>query len=290
MLFIHNQTVFITLLHHDNILPKHAVTEGVVGSTTNPESIKTWAYSYHDCLSLTTGLEEMRDPDAVNVQLTHKEESKARIMSDGIDRRALRDKLAVCIDPLNPEQHAKGLINIATGEVMTNEDINVDQAVELGKRQKEDFEAGWPEAFHETVKATVVTWTANKKSINVNGQKIVDTGIFYARALGLQASQRDGVPTICDMLATELAPVATSMFDNEGQMRVTQKSVLKNELAVERSIRGLERSAVFLDGCAVLWAVGFPGGNVTVQAYIDAFRKHVRHYQEASDVYLIFDR
>lgn len=80
------------------------------------------------------------------------------------------------------------------------------------------------------------------------------------------------------------------MFDDEAQMRTAAKSVLKKELAVERPGRGVEKSAAFLDGCAELWAVQFPAGNVTVQAYINAFRKHVRCYQEASDVYLIFDR
>ena len=92
------------------------------------------------------------------------------------------------------------------------------------------------------------------------------------------------------MLATELAPVATSMFDDAGNMRSTPKSVLKKEMALEKSGRGVQKSAIFLDGCAILWAVDFPTGNATVQAYIDAFRMYVRRYQEASDVYLIFDR
>lgn len=265
-------------------------TEGVVGSTTNPDSIKIWAYSYHDCLSITTGLEEMRELDFVNVQMTHKEEGKARMKSDALDRKALRDKLAICIDPLNPQEHSHGLVNIATGEVISNEAINIEQAVELGQKQQEEFELGWPDSFHAPVKGTVVKWTANKKSINVNGQKIVDTGIFYARALALQSSSRDGVPTICDMLTMELAPIATSMFDDEGQMRSAVKSVLKKDLAVHKSTRGVTKGAVILDGCAVLWAVQFPSGNSTVQSYVDAFRRHVRRYQEESDVYLIFDR
>ena len=127
----------------------------------------------------------MCDPHVVNAQLTHKEEGAARMKADEVDRRALRDKLDVCVDPLNTAEHPRGLMNIATGEVMLNEDINVDQAMELGKRQLQEFEAGWPEAFHLPVKNSVITWTANNKSINVNGQKIVDTGIFYARALGI---------------------------------------------------------------------------------------------------------
>ena len=267
------------------------ISEGVVGSTKNPESIKTWAYSYHDCLSLTTGLDEMRDPDVENVQLRHKEEGTARMESDEIDRRALRDKLDMCIQPLNAEEHPSGLVNIVTGEVALNPDINVDQAVELGKSQLQAFEASWPESFHAPLKNNVIAWTANKKSINVARQKIVDTGIFYARALALQASGREGVPSMTDMLAIELAPIATSMFEDDGQMRSCTKSTLKTEMAVECARRCTKKkAAVILDGCAVLWVVEFPAGDVTVQAYIDAFRKHVRRYQETSFVYLIFDR
>lgn len=223
--------------------------------------------------------------------MEHKEEAKARISNDAIDRHKIRDRLDVCINPLKPEEHPNGLVNIATGEVMTNEAINVEKSVEIGKKQQEEFEASWPDSFYNPVKGVVVTFSANKKSINIEGQKIVDVGIFYARALGLQASQREGVPTIGDMLCTELAPVATSMFDDDGHMRLTVKSTLKNDLAIEKSGRGIGKDAVFLDGCAVLWAVEFPvGSSVTVQTYIDAFRKHIRYYQEMSDVYLIFDR
>ena len=187
----------------------------------------------------------MRDIDTTNIETSHKEEAKARIKSDGTDRKSLREKLAVSIDPLQPDQHPNSLINISTGEVMTYDDINVDQAMEIGKQQQQFFESGWPESFHEPVKSGVISFTANKKSITVGGQKVVDTGIFYARALGLQASQREGVPTVCDMLATELAPVATSLFDDEGQMRTTQKSVLKTALSVQKTSIGLEKSAVF---------------------------------------------
>ena len=86
--------------------------EGIVGSTNKIETIKTWAYSYNDCLTLTNGLEEMREEDITNVQLTHKEEEKSLMKNYGFDRNALREKLAICIDPLSPSEHPTGLINI----------------------------------------------------------------------------------------------------------------------------------------------------------------------------------
>ena len=74
-------------------------------------------------------------------------------------------------------------------------------------------------------------------------------------------------------------------------MRTTQKAQLKSELAVQRSHRGITKDSYFLDGCAILWVVAWPcAKNAVVQDYIDAFREHVRRYQQEADVFLVFDR
>ena len=169
-----------------------------------------------------------------DIQLKHRGEAPARMKADAQDRLSLRQKLAICIHPLNPDEHPESsLINIVTGEIVQSEKVNVDRALELGKRQQKEFEAGWPDSFYKPLKRIVVPITADHKSIEVDGQKIIDTGVFYARALGLHASQREGSPSIESMMALELSPVATSMFDDQGHMRATQKSNLKNSLAVE---------------------------------------------------------
>ena len=92
------------------------------------------------------------------------------------------------------------------------------------------------------------------------------------------------------MLVTELGPTAQSLFDDNGNMRSTRKSIFKTELAANKSGRLLDISAYFINGCAELWAVPYPPGNATLQSYIDAFRKRVRWYQEQAEVYLPFDR
>lgn len=239
----------------------------------------------------TLGLEEMRDSED-DIQMEHKEEASARIKIDMQDRLALREKLAICIDPLNPSEHPpSSLINIVTGEIIINSDVNVENALELGKEPHEGFVNAWPEAFYAPLKRVVVPMSASRKSIEVDGLKIIVTGVFYARALGLHGSQREGSPSIESMLATELSPVATSMSDDQGNMRSTQKSQLKSDLAIEKTNRGITIDSYFLDGCAVLWAVAWPSSrNAVVQDYIEAFRTHVRRYQELADVFLIFDR
>ena len=123
------------------------------------------------------------------IQMHHKEEAPSRIRTDGQDRLFLRQSLAICINPLNHEEHPpESLINIVTGEVIINKEVNVDKAYELGRRSNE-FEAAWPDSFYKPLKRVAVPMTANRKSINVGGQKIVDTGVFYARALGLHLSR-----------------------------------------------------------------------------------------------------
>ena len=117
------------------------------------------------------------------------------------------------------------------------------------------------------------------------------SGIFYARALALHSSRREGTSSIERMLETEMSLVATSMFDDQGKMRATQKSYLKSDLAIQSSLRDVQRDSNFVDGCAVLWVVAWSSSNsAIVQDYIDAFRAHIHRYQEVADVYLIFYR
>ena len=205
-----------------------------------------------------------------------------------MDRLALRERLLLCINPLEPTEHPQCLINVASGEIVQNPEINVEQSIEIGKLQLKTFIHSLPESFHEKLGNRVVKWTADKKNIGIGGgQKVCDTDVFYARAL---ASERDDAPSIQDMLDTELAPVATSMFEDNGDFRTTVKSVLKNDLAVEKSARMLHISAYFMDGCAVLWVIPFPAGTATVQTFLESFRKHIRGYQKVAEVYLPFDR
>ena len=72
-------------------------------------------------------------------------------------------------------------------------------------------------------------------------------------------------------------------------MRTTQKSHLTIELAVHKSHLGVKKDAYFLDGCAIIWVVAWPGvSNAVIQDSLNAIRAHVRRYQETEDVLLLF--
>ena len=192
----------------------------------------------------------MRDNERPSAQTSPKEETAARIKGDDQDRKALRDKLELCIDLLDPEQHSDGLMNIVTGQVVNHSSVNVDKVQLLVKTQMESFERSWPGGFHDSIPQIVTTMALSRKHIKVGDAKMFDTETIYARAMGLQSSA-------CDLDTTTLmghgSPIPTSMFDvNMGDAKM--KSNLKNALKVEVSRRLAEQDvqATFLDGCAVL--------------------------------------
>ena len=107
---------------------------GIVGITLNPNALKRWAFSMHICTQLAKDVEDMREGSPVDVVTTHKEEKPSRITSDHEDRAKLRQKLQICIDPLDCGDHPSDIVNVVIGRVGSKE-VNVDDAVTIGHRQ-----------------------------------------------------------------------------------------------------------------------------------------------------------
>lgn len=262
---------------------------GIIGITLNPSSLKTWAYSLHTCNGIVNDLNQMRG-ETSTAQTSHKEEMPARIKADAKDRKALQDKLELCLDPLDPGQHPEHLVNIVSGKVVGHPSVNVNNAVAIGKTQMESFEASWPGGFHDTIPKLVKTMALSRKHVKMGDTEVFETEIIYARAMCVQSSPQSLDTNI--LLSHELAPYPTSMFDPNGHMREAKtKSNLKNAIKVEVPSRHAEQGigASFLDGCAVLWVVAWPATG-TVQDYLDRFRHYLHGYLKTSAVYLVFDR
>ena len=64
----------------------------------------------------------------------------SRIKADTKGREILREKLEFIIDPLDPEQHQEGFVNVVTGKVVCHSSMNVNNAIMVGKKQMETFE------------------------------------------------------------------------------------------------------------------------------------------------------
>ena len=112
--------------------------------------MKRWALSLHTCSQLVKDLTDLKD-GGHKIQITrHKEESAARKASDDIDRQKIGGKLLLCTNPLDPDKHESGIVNIITWKVCVHS-VNVDCAVDIGREQMETFHSSWPDGFHGTI-------------------------------------------------------------------------------------------------------------------------------------------
>jgi len=261
---------------------------GLIGITLNQSALKRWALSLHICSRLIRDVSEMEDGSTESHEVTmHKEEMPARKKSDAVDRENIRAKLETCIDPLDTDDHPSGIVNIISGRIGPDK-VNVDEAVAVGRNQMLEYESTWPEGFHSTLSKKVMTMNVNKKQVQLGDASIFDTEVIFSRVMGLMASRAVDVK---DIFRYELSPIPTSMFEDNGDMRVTKaKSVLKRKLQVEQSARTVHKTeVVIIDGCAILWIINWPTRG-TVQDFVDGFLQYILSKLKQSKVYLVFDR
>ena len=262
---------------------------GIIGFTLRPETLNTWALSLHMTCMLEDDLSNITSGEQCNLD-KHKEEMKGRMISDANDRSKIRLKLKQSVDPLAPSTHNKdSLIHIVSGRLITEDTVNVDNALSIGKQAMKDYESKWPESFYDTLPKLVNTMALAKKHVSIGSAKVHDTNLIYSRIIGLQASGRD--MDLSDILKYELSPVPTSLFHDTGNMRIaTNKSTLKQKISVELNDRLASKFPyTVIDGTAVLWLIHWPE-NGTAKDFIDNFTSYVLIKMDDSDVYLVFDR
>ena len=107
----------------------------------------------------------------------HKEELASRIIYDENDRQVIREKLKLCIDPLNTAGQASALVNIISGRICPDE-VNALDAVDLGKPQMEEHEASWPEGFHQPLKKRLRTMKECKKKTRTDTAEQFESGLI----------------------------------------------------------------------------------------------------------------
>ena len=260
---------------------------GLIGKTLSPSALKRWALSLHICSRLLKDLDDMRDICQLQSVTTHKEEGDSRIMSDSVDRMKICDKLGTCIDPFDPEDHPEGLLNIVSGQISPDL-VNVDDAVKIGREQMSAYERSWPEGFNDSLSSKVSTMAVSKKGVKCGSGTVYDTQLIYSRVMGLVSTRSIDLK---DLFSHELSPIPTSMFNNNGDMRIaTSKSILKKKLQIRHSCRTLVKPDVtIIDGCAILCCIHW-SFNGSVQDFVDSYWSYVSKWLNTSDVYLIFDR
>ena len=80
---------------------------GLVGISLNENLSKCWALSVHTMAEMAIDFKEhtFSKEKGRSTSLKHKEEYPGRIKSDAIDRNNIRQKLTLCIDPLDHKSY-----------------------------------------------------------------------------------------------------------------------------------------------------------------------------------------
>ena len=167
-------------------------------------------------------------------QHLHKKEMKGRMTADFTDRSKIRRKLQESIDPLDASTHSDGnIVEIVSGRINSDPTVIVHEAVAIGTQKMKHYEIALPGGFHDTLPKKVRTMAITKKHIviQVGSAKVYDTNLIYSCITGLKACGRDMNPS--EVLKYELAPIPTSMFTNNGDMRDKYVNSEKNKLKVE---------------------------------------------------------
>ena len=130
-------------------------TGGLIGITLDEKGVHRWAMSLHLCSRLMKDMADLRDSSSMDIT-PHKEEMVSRVKYDENDWQVITEKLKTCIDPLYTAGQTFTLVNIVSGHICPNE-VNVHDAIDLGKAQMEEYKASWPEGFHQPLKKRVHT-------------------------------------------------------------------------------------------------------------------------------------
>ncbi len=64
-------------------------------------------------------------------------------------------------------------VNIGTGKIVSDPSLNVDNAMEIGNREMQSYEQGWPLSFYNTLHKSVRTMASPRTHIKV-GDILVD--------------------------------------------------------------------------------------------------------------------
>ena len=91
------------------------------------------------------------------------------------------------MDPLDVSQ-GQNLINIVTRKI-SNQNVNVEDAVQIGEAQLHEFESACPTGFYQTIKRKVITMKEGKKQRGSDPMEQCDLGLTFARVTALMSTR-----------------------------------------------------------------------------------------------------
>ena len=225
-----------------------------------------WARSLHISGQVEQSLLGLKNTVKCKDVTQHKEESLSRMKSDCLDREKIRKFLATCIHPFLIEEHKHDIVNIYSGKLSTKA-VNVDKLVSIGKEQVQMFISALPDGFYKSLSRRITTMNILKKSIKVDEVDIIDTSLIHSRVIAMQLTHE--AMKIENVLKFELAPIPTSIFEDNGSLRPPKSKSNLKSIGTKIVVRNAEKTNfIVMDGCAIMYVVNWPT-NTMVQDYVN---------------------
>ena len=119
------------------------------------------------------------------------------------------------------------LYNIVNGQVVSETEVNVQDAVAIGQDMRTSFAVSLPGGFHHPIKKTVKTMQVLKLGVKIKGKTVYDLEAVFAR---LVIVGRNRNVDLADVFQHELCSVPPSLIDEYGCIRKRSKAVLVSRL------------------------------------------------------------
>ena len=155
--------------------------------------------------------------------------------------------------PLHDQNNC--LYNIVTGQI-ASDDINVAEALSIGKQMMAKFVSGLPENFHSSISSPVKTMETMKKGTKIGSSVIYSMETIFLRLLAVgQARHLELAP----VFEFELCAVPPSLIDEFGCLLKGTKSTLVHKLCVPQEEQ-TQADMVIIDAQQLLYHVVWPVG------------------------------
>ena len=271
---------------------------GLKGISTNDEQVAVWINSFSICSHVSLALDNIYTPSSteeieetfseglseLSYSRVHKEEAKSRKELDSQDRSKLLEQLSKYSHPLLTDSDK--LFNVVNGQC-ASEDINVYDALYIGKKQMEEFVNKLPDGFHHVIEKRVKTMQQMKKSVVVQGKPIYNLESHFINLI-LIGQQRN--ITLQQMFERELSAVPLSIIDEFGNLRKGNKCILVKKLGIVEETP-TEPSIIIIDGSQLLYHISWPiPGKGKIINLVDGIKEKISKYPKDVDKLIIFDR
>lgn len=254
------------------------------GMTLSSELVCEWI----DAFPITVHVSDCMDyiyyyTPGQSARKQHKEELRHRRVLDACDRGLIDAEVERYPHPL--EDNRPYLYNPISGQIAAN-DVNVADSIAIGVKMERKYIASLPDGFYNPISSPIKTMSALKKK--VKGNKVrpqIDLESIFLRLLMIGQQRKMELEPL---FAYELCAVPSSLIDEHGCLRKSNKSALVKRLGVLETLP-IAADIVIIDVSQLFYHIVWPHGG-SPSDLIASIRGRLSRYPNGTDKVIVFDK